>query len=161
MKQRALSTFWSFRKRGAFAWWKQVVSAFSQFWNVPLKRSGMHLATVVLVLLTVSLLINFINQVLQSAHLEEKQITLATEVAQLQAENLVLEGAVEYAESDMHVERVAREQLGYAREGDIVVLPQIILTTPTPTNTLPQVLPTPTPRPNWQRWWDAFSTGKR
>jgi cell division protein FtsB len=125
--------------------------------QVPLKRGGKHIAIIIMLLLMLSLVINFVNQVLQSAHLEARRTEMATEVAQLEAQNQQLLGAVEYAESEQHVERVAREELGYAREGETVVVP--LFTEPTPTPPLPtpvvEVRPTPTIQPNWQRWWGA------
>ncbi len=140
----------------AFAHLRSIVAAWL---NAPLKRSGVHLATLALAVLTISLLINFINQVMQSANLEARRTTLATEVAMHESENAHIRGAVEYAESDVYVERVAREQLGYAREGDMVVLPQFQAATPTAT---PEAHAATTPSrpittPNWQRWWQAFA----
>lgn len=128
-------------------------------WNLPLKRSSVHLLTLVLALLTLSLLVNFITQVIQSANLEARRAELATEVAQVEQENLRLRDAVEYAESDVHVERVAREQLGYARDGETVLLPHVLVPTPTPTPTASptsHLLAERADRPNWQRWWDAL-----
>ncbi len=122
----------------------------------PLRRSGTYLVTLALVLLTLSLLINFGGQVLQSTRLEARRVSLATEVAQLEADNLALQSAVEYAESNANVERVAREQLGYTREGDIVILPQFPAALPTPTVVPPAIVSRPVRPPNWQQWWRAF-----
>ncbi len=124
--------------------------------QLSLKWGGIHLLTLALALLTLSLLINFGGQVLQSARLEARKLSLATEVALLEAENQQLLGAVEYAESDANVERIAREQLGYAREGDIVILPQEPLPTPEPPAAVPTPLPPSVSTPNWQRWWLTF-----
>ncbi|MEI8167805.1 MAG: septum formation initiator family protein, partial [Chloroflexales bacterium] len=80
--------------------------------------------------------------------------------AQMQATNTHLEGAVTYTESDVYVEQVAREQLGYARDGDIVILPRLVAPTPAPTPNpaAPPVSPATVPTtPNWQRWWRAFA----
>ncbi len=127
--------------------------------TAPLRRSGTYLVTLALALLTLSLLINFGGQVLQSTRLEARRVSLATEVAQLEAENRALESAVEYAESNVNVERVAREQLGYTREGDIVILPQFPAAVPTPTAVPPEVVSLPVRPPNWQQWWSAFFPG--
>lgn len=135
------------------------ISSIIRVWfRTPVQHTGVHLATLALGVLTLSLLINFVNQVLQSAELEARRTALATEVAVLEAENAQLLAAVEYAESDVHVERVAREQLGYARVDDMVLLPQFLPATPTPT---PEPEPageaiTPSDIPNWQGWWQAF-----
>lgn len=123
--------------------------------TLPLRRSGVHLVTLALVLLTISLLINFGGQVLQATRLETRRTNLATEVAQIEAENRDLQGAVEYAESNANVERVAREQLGYTRAGETVLLPQFPAATPTPTAAPPEVLPPQAREPNWRQWWGA------
>jgi cell division protein FtsB len=128
----------------------------------PLKDSGIHLVTLTLGVLTLSLLYNFTNQVIQSARLEARRVELEESVAQLEAENFRLQGAVEYAESDAHIERMARERLNYAREGDVVVLPLIPAPTPVApaaAGESPEAVPRPTPEPNWQGWWSAFTVG--
>jgi cell division protein FtsB len=115
----------------------------------------------VMLLLIGLLLSNFVGQVIQGARLEDQRAALAAEVAALEAQNATLRGAVEFAESDVSVERIAREQLGYAREGDIVLLPQL------PTAAPPALAPPAAPvellpaeaaaaAPNWARWWGAF-----
>jgi cell division protein FtsB len=103
------------------------------------------------------LLANFVGQIMQSARLEASRLALQAEVDQLRAEQRTLKGAVDYAESDVNVERIAREQLGYARDGDTVILPQIAAPTPAPAAS-PAPAPTPAPAPaaNARRWWDAF-----
>lgn len=135
---------------------KELSQAILSGLTVPLRRSGVHLVTLALVLLTISLLINFSSQVLQATRLETRRGTLATEVALLEAENQALQGAVEYAESNANVERVAREQLGYTRAGDTVLLPQFPVATPVPTAAPPAALPPPAREPNWRQWWGAF-----
>jgi cell division protein FtsB len=103
------------------------------------------------------LIANFVGQVLQSARLEASRAALEAEVDQLTAEQSTLKAGVAYAESDVNVERIAREQLGYARDGDTVILPQVAAATPAPTPApaaAPE--PTPSPAPNWRRWWEAF-----
>ncbi len=127
-----------------------------EFVTLPFRRGGAYLVTLALALLTLSLLINFGSQVLLSTRLEARRLALATEVADLEAENRQLEGAVQFAESDANVERVAREQLGYTREGDVVVLPQFPLPTPTPAPLPAQESVVVIGEPNWQSWWYAF-----
>jgi cell division protein FtsB len=103
------------------------------------------------------LLVSFVNQVIQSANLEAQRAELEAEVVELQRNNEQLSAAVDYAESDVNVERIAREQLGYAREGDVVVLPQLVAPTAAPTP-LPALSSSaaPPPRANLLRWWDAL-----
>lgn len=106
------------------------------------------------------LIANFVGQVMQSARLESERSALQAEVDQLRSEQSQMQAAVAYAESDVHVEQIAREQLGYARDGDTVILPQIAAPTPSPTVSAPAPTPMPTPVPtsipNWQRWWGSF-----
>ncbi|MEI7772153.1 MAG: septum formation initiator family protein, partial [Chloroflexales bacterium] len=73
------------------------------------------------------LIANFVGQVMQSARLEASRVALQAEVERLRAEQRTLQGAVAYAESDVNVERIAREQLGYAHDGDTVILPQVVV----------------------------------
>ncbi len=134
------------------------VRALLRSWlRIPLKRLGIHLVTLVLAILTLSLLYNFTQQVLQSAELERQRTQLEAEVAALRAEITFMEGNVAYAQSDVYVELIARDQLGFAREGDIVVRPQIAEATPTPEpEEPPETIPEPVVEPNWQRWLEAF-----
>ncbi|NJN67233.1 MAG: septum formation initiator family protein [Chloroflexaceae bacterium] len=123
----------------------------------PFKRGTTHLVMLVLLFLIGSLLFHFVRQVMQIARLEAQRIALASEIRYLEAETQRLHGAVEYAESDVYVERIAREQLGYAREGDIVLFPRFLSPPPEPTPVLPDPLPRPPVKPNWLLWWDALS----
>jgi len=123
-------------------------------------RGLLSLGAGLLILVLIGLLVaNFVGQVIQSARLEENRVALEAEVARLTAENTDLEGAVAYAESDVNVERIAREQLGYARAGETVLLPQMPTAVspaePAPVPAPPSAAPAPA-QPNWQRWWHAF-----
>ncbi len=105
------------------------------------------------------LIANFVGQVMLSARLEAQRAALAAEVEQIRAENQQLEAAVDFAESDANVERIAREQLGYARDGDTVLMiqtPPPLPTTPPPDAPVLNPAPPDPPAPNWQRWWVAF-----
>lgn len=123
----------------------------------PLKRGGMRLMMLALIVLTVSLLINFVRQVVQSARLEAQRVALAHEVSELEAEVHYLEGAVAYTSSDAYVERVAREHFAYAYEDDVVVMPQFVEVTPVPSPTASVLEPLPVhTEPNWETWWKAL-----
>lgn len=121
--------------------------------------SALSLALGGLMTLLIGLLIvNFVGQVIQNARLEHRRLELEAEVARIQAENAVLAGAVAFTESDVYAERVAREQLGYAREGDVVIFPREARPTATPSvvSEIPAPEPVPTPIANWRLWWWAF-----
>ncbi|NJN19364.1 MAG: hypothetical protein HC822_25485 [Oscillochloris sp.] len=103
------------------------------------------------------LVANFVDQLMLSVRLDEQIVTMEQTVTALATDLNTLRDAVAYAESDVNVERIAREQLGYARDGDVVLLPQL------PTPTLPPLqppaaaAPAAPPQPdNWQRWWQAL-----
>lgn len=110
----------------------------------------------IMAVLIVMLLVNFGTQVVQSARLESNRAALQAEVDRLRYETMQLEGAVEFAESDVNVERVAREQLNYAREGDQVILPQVTLPPAAPAPEAIAPLPEPAVVPNWQRWYQVL-----
>ncbi len=49
---------------------------------------------------------------------------LTTQIAEVKAKNEKLERQIEFAGTSAYIERVAREQLGYVREGEIKFLPE-------------------------------------
>lgn len=109
-----------------------------------------------MLVLSLWMLASFVGQVITSAQLEQRRAGLEAEIARLEAANVGLEGEVAYAESPAYADRIAREQLGYAREGDTVVLPTFPETTPTAAATTAAPLPTPEARANWRGWADAL-----
>ncbi len=118
---------------------------------------SLALGGIMLVLIAL-LAVNFVGQVVQAARLESRRAELEAEVARIKAENAVLEGAVAFTESDVYAERIAREQLGYAREGDIVIFPREAPVPPQPppgADVTPSV-PTPARVENWRLWWLAL-----
>ena len=107
--------------------------------------------------------VNFVNQIIRQAQLEQYRDTLALEVAQQTTRNAQIKQQVEYVESSEYAELVAREQLGYARPGDMVMMP----TYPNQTSesadaaTTQQDAPaavTGPMQPNWQRWWQFIQS---
>jgi cell division protein FtsB len=124
-------------------------------------KSALTIGLAALMLIFIGLLVaNFVGQVMQSARLESQRAALEAEVAQIETENARLAGAVAFTESDVYVERVARSQLGYAREGDVVVLPRLVAPTAAPASadeTAPaEAAPLPAAPENWRLWWEAF-----
>jgi cell division protein FtsB len=123
-------------------------------------RSALTLAIAGIMLVFIGLLLlNFVGQVLQSASLEARRAELQAEVAAMRSANEQLAGSVGFTESDVYVERVAREQLGYAREGDMVILPRLVAPA-APAEAAPAASPAelaPSPRElNWRLWWQAL-----
>lgn len=121
-------------------------------------RSALSLALGGLMLVFIGLLVaNFIGQIMQSANLESRRADLEAEVAQMRADNETLKGAVEFTESDVYIERVAREQLGYAREGDVVILPRLLpAAAPEVAGATLPATPPLSAAPNWLLWWQAL-----
>jgi cell division protein FtsB len=121
----------------------------------PLRNGAIHIVTLLLALLTFSLMVNFVGQVILSARLESQVEAKAAEVARLEGEIDYLRASVAHAESDVYVMQIAREQLFMAFPHDTVLLlqkPQI--PDPEPVAT-PSALPPPLLQPNWYQWWQA------
>lgn len=123
-------------------------------------------ATLIMLVLGSFFLFSFVNQVIRHAQLEQFREAVRADVTRLKAEKTVLEQQVEYVESNAYAELIAREQLGYARAGDTVLMPtfpdQVVSATDGTTLTTTLVAPTtPEPsrttvaaaEPNWLRWW--------
>ena len=120
-----------------------------------LSRSGVRLIALVLVVISLWLLVNFIGQVVVAAQMDRQIADKQAEMTQIEAGNAALKDHVAYAESPAYAEQIAREQLGYAREGDTVILPTLPdrLTAPA---AAPPPLPPPAHEPNWRGWLHAF-----
>jgi cell division protein FtsB len=121
-----------------------------------LGRPGVALLTLLLVVLSIWSLAGFVGQVISSAQMERRKEELRVEKAQLEAENARLKQQVAEVKSPAYADQIAREQLGYAREGDTVILPTLPQTTPTPPKPTAQPLPTSAPVPNWRGWMQAL-----
>jgi cell division protein FtsB len=119
-------------------------------------RAGARLLAAGMLVLSLWMLASFVGQLMTSTQLERRREALEAEISRIEAENDALRGEVAYAESPAYAEKIAREQLGYAREGDVIILPTFPQTTPTPDAPTPGPLPTPTPRANWRGWGDAL-----
>jgi cell division protein FtsB len=129
-----------------------------------LSISGRRLATLVLVLLSASMAVNFGELIVRGAEVQQKIARQRERNEAHRAEKAHLEALLGYYRSPVHVEMVAREQLGYAREGETVLLPQFV-DAPAEAPPLPptdagapapaEVPPAPL-APNWLRWWQAF-----
>jgi cell division protein FtsB len=114
-----------------------------------------RLIALVLVVISLWLLVNFIGQVVVAARMDRQIADKQAEMTQIEAGNAALKDHVTYAESPAYAEQIAREQLGYAREGDTVILPTLPdrLTAPA---AAPPPLPAPAHEPNWRGWLHAF-----
>ena len=126
-------------------------------------------ATLIVLVMGAFFLYSFVNQIIRHAQLEQFREEVRADVARLSSENATLQQSVAYVESNDYAEQIAREQLGYARAGDTVLMPTFpdqvvsstvstVSTTTTLTNTInPNTTTPPTIvapiEPNWMRWW--------
>ena len=146
-------------------------------WRIPtlFGRRRMSPATLIVLVMGAFFLYSFVNQVIRQAQLEQFREEVRADVARLSSENTTLQQSVEYVESNDYAEQIAREQLGYARAGDTVLMPTFpdqvisstvntITTTTALTNSINTNTPNTTPatipptivapiEPNWMRWW--------
>ncbi len=127
-------------------------------------RSGLYLISGGIGLIAAWVAVGFIGQVTTGAQLERRVVAYRAEITAIAATNTAIARMVGYAASPAYAERVARETLGYAREGDVVLLPARLQQAATPTAaTVAGPEPAPgdpgpvmRPRPNWQRWLDVL-----
>lgn len=117
---------------------------------------GVVIATIVLVVLSLWLLVGLVDQVITGTRQERLIAAREQELATIVAQNNALGTAVAYATSPAYAEQVAREQLGYAKEGDTVILPSFPQVTPTAAQPTPAALPTPLTETNLRGWVGAF-----
>lgn len=124
--------------------------------RLPRGSSGVIIATAVLAVLSLWLLAGLVSQVITGAR-QEREISAQRQViATYQADVAALGTQVAYATSPAYAEQVAREQLGYARDGDTVVLPSFPQVTPTIDNPTPVAAPTVAHESNLNGWVKAF-----
>jgi cell division protein FtsB len=121
-----------------------------------LGHSGARLVTLALIGLSLWLLSSFVGQVITGAQMDRRAAELQGEIGQLEAERNQLATQVAYAESPAYAEKIAREQLGYARDGDTVVLPTLPEATPTPAVPTPAPIAAPPREANWRAWLHAL-----
>lgn len=123
-------------------------------------RAGVHALTLVLVVLSLWMMASFVGQIMTGAQLEQRHAALIAENVRIEATNRALLDQVEYAESPAYAEQIAREQLGFAAEGDTVVLPTFEDRPANEATPTPVALPAPTPQLNWRAWVQALTAGE-
>lgn len=93
--------------------------------------------------------------------LRQEATALQQHINQLQKDNRQLSQKLDYYKSDQYIEKVAREELGLMRPGEIPVIVVPADGTPQPSLVaLPTPTPAPTPvvppSPTWRRWLSVF-----
>ncbi len=107
-----------------------------------------------LVIILVFLLLDFNQRMVLLTKMRRQEKELNQEYSQLQSTHIALETQIVFANSDLAVEKWAREEGGMVQEGDI----PIVLLPPS------EPIPTSTPQPstvvdeveNWQIWQELF-----
>ncbi|KAB8142758.1 septum formation initiator family protein [Chloroflexia bacterium SDU3-3] len=117
---------------------------------------GVLIATAALVMLSLWLLVGLVEQVLTGARQDALLVQRRDEIATIEAQNSLLATQVAVATSPAYAAQVAREQLGYAAEGDTVILPSFPQVTPIASDPTPAPIPAPSPQANWRGWASAF-----
>lgn len=102
------------------------------------------------------------GKAMQGYEMRQEAKAVEQQVDQLKRENRELATELEYYKSDQYIEKVAREELGLVRPGDVPV----VIISPGNTRTSPDLLPKATPVPTasprtrdtaiWQRWLAIF-----
>ena len=106
------------------------------------------------VILLVLILLDF-NARLEELDRLNKQVEIVRSEATLAAQTqFALETRVGYATSDKAPEDYARGEGHMKQEGDFVVV--VIGSDDAPPIATPEATQVPTPKPNWQLWWDLF-----
>lgn len=128
-----------------------------------LARWGTRAALIGLLCLSVVLMIGFVRMT-WTRHQLNQQIAEQRVINEEKRQEVdSLKGEAEFRKSDVYVERAAREQLGMARDGETVIMPNIVdapapsvapSTAPRPSAAAETVAPEA--QPNYARWWQAF-----
>lgn len=100
------------------------------------------------------LLVSFGRMVLARHELAQRAAAVEREIAMLREENAALQRELAYWRSDEGLERLAREQLGWARPGESAAL-VIGEAPPSIRKDSPSALD-PRLEPSWRRWWRVF-----
>lgn len=97
----------------------------------------------------------------QGYEMRQEARALEQRIEQLKKENRRLTQDLDYLRSDQYIEKVAREELGLVRPGDVAVA-ALGIEDPRSPSLLPTPTRSPTPGaveqdiPNWQRWLYLF-----
>jgi cell division protein FtsB len=121
-----------------------------------IRQTGAVVVAVIMLFISCWMLFGIVGQVITGAQLEQQRAEAQAEVSKLKAENASLQGDVDYAESPAYAEKVARDELILARDGDTVILPTYPDVTATAVLPTPAPLPNPTAQPNWRGWQQAL-----
>jgi cell division protein FtsL len=101
------------------------------------------------------------GKAVQSYELKQEALALERRIDGLKIENRQIKQQLEYYRSDQFIEKVAREELGLIKPGDVAVV--MVMPSDNPLPALPDPVPlvsparqTPSDIPTWQRWLQLF-----
>ncbi len=111
---------------------------------------------IIIVTIAISMVIDFGRKAAANYRIWCEETRLEREIALARHEQELLLARKDYVQTDDYVEKVAREELKWARPGETVIIVRPI---PHRSTLTPQ--PTPPParpqaRSHWQEWWALF-----
>lgn len=106
------------------------------------------LINLIILVLGLFLIVNITRSIWEFLRAGDKIKETEEQVAQLRFKNDELKKKLSEVQSPVYLEKIAREKLGLAKEGEIVVI--------LPPN--PSASPSADGEnlPNWQKWWNLF-----
>lgn len=112
------------------------------------------LASYWIIVLIVLLLISLARNILRVVSANKKIESVRQEVTELEKENNSLQAQLEFVSSGEYLEKEARDKLGLAKEGEIVVIlpDEEVLQKIAPVTHGEEFIP----KSNWQKWLDLF-----
>jgi cell division protein FtsB len=113
-----------------------------------------RVAVIAGVLFLVVVIVDFNSRLEKLDRLNRQAVITRAEATQFALTKIALETQVANADSDQVVEEQARSEGHMIQEGDHPVSILGDEGEPAPANLDPT--PMPTPKPNWQLWWDLF-----
>ncbi|MFL7869195.1 MAG: hypothetical protein AB8I58_10225 [Anaerolineales bacterium] len=113
-----------------------------------------RVAVIAGVLFLVVVIVDFNSRLDNLDRLDRRAVITRAEATQVALTQIALETQVSGANSDQIVEEQARSEGRMIQEGDHPVSILGDEGVPTPASSEPT--PIPTPKPNWQLWWDLF-----
>jgi len=119
-------------------------------WPINARRVAVFAGILVLILIVMDF-----NARLEELNLLKTQAGIVrTQATQAMQTQVVLQTQVAFASSEQIVDEWARSEAHYVQEGDQPVVPVGV---PGATQEVPgPPTPQPTPKPNWQIWWELF-----
>ncbi len=113
---------------------------------------------IVVITVCLFLVIDFGRRTASNYQIKAEETRLETELANSQKQHIDLQARLAYVQSDAYVEEIARTQLKWAREGEMVV---VVMATPQAqpqagADGQPAAINGVVPESPWQAWWLLF-----